>query len=194
MGEQVSDAELIARSFADPEQFAPIFERHYQSIFRFLVRRLGRETGARLASEVFTRAFESRHRFLPDSVSARPWLFGIANNLVRMEARGYRRRRTAYLRLPADEAEDGRLQFDRVEERVDVASVSESLSKGLARLKPTDRETLLLYALGELTYQEVADAMGVPIGTVRSRLARVRVTLRELLEGMGQRNLWDDGT
>ena len=194
MDGQASDAELIERSLADPEQFAPIFERHYQAIFRFLVRRLGRDTGARLASEVFTRAFESRHRFRYDSSSARPWLFGIANNLVRMEARKHRRGQTAFLKVVIDRPEDGRVQFDRIDEQLDAASLSNRLQEGLVRLKSADRETLLLYALGELTYQEVADATGVPIGTVRSRLARARVTLRELLEGLGQRTLWDDGT
>lgn len=192
MGEQVSDSEVIAGSLIDPEQFGLIFERHYPSIFRYLVRRLGRDVGARLASEVFTRAFESRHRFRLTSNSARPWLFGIAANLVRMEARRHRRGQAAQSRLPIDPPGD-RMVFDQVNERLDAVSLSTGLLEGLARLRSAERETLLLYALGELSYQEVAEAMGVPIGTVRSRLARARVLLRELLGDLRQSNRWEDG-
>lgn len=192
MGEQASDGEVIAGSVIDPEQFGLIFERHYPSIFRYLVRRLGRDLGARLASEVFTRAFESRHRFRPNSDSARPWLFGIAANLVRMEARRHRRSQAAHLRLPIDPPDNDRLVFDQVNERLDAVSLSTGLLDGLAGLRPVERETLLLYALGELSYREVAEAMGVPIGTVRSRLARARVTLRELLGDLRQSHRWED--
>jgi RNA polymerase sigma-70 factor (ECF subfamily) len=192
MGDPVSDAEDIAASLGDPERFALIFERHYQPVFRYLVRRLGRDTGARLASEVFTRAFEYRHRFRPGEVSARPWLFGIANNLVRMEARRHRRSQTAYLRLAIEPLRDDRMVFDQVDERLDAASVSAELEEGLAGLGAAERETLLLYALGELSYREVAETMKVPIGTVRSRLARARTALREPLDALRQRTLWED--
>lgn len=194
MDEPVSDAAIITLSLADPERFALIFERHYEPIFRYLVRRLGRDTGARLASEVFTRAFESRRRFRPAAVSARPWLFGIAANLVRMEARSHRRSLSAHLRTPTDLPIDGRLLFQRVDERIDAAALSRDPQQGLAELRPAQRETLLLFALGELTYREVAESMGVPIGTVRSRLARARTTLRELMGEVGQSYQWNDGT
>jgi RNA polymerase sigma-70 factor (ECF subfamily) len=192
MVDQYTDAEIIVASLSDPERFGEIFERHYPSIYRFLVRRAGREAGSRLASEVFVRAFEGRHRYQTDRVSARPWLYGIAANLARMAARTHQRANRAYLRVAADLPYVGVLLFDRADDRVDAEMLVATLHKTLNRLRPADRETLLLYALGELTYQETADTLGVPVGTVRSRLSRARTRIRELIAEERQTTGWKD--
>lgn len=183
-----SDAEIIAESLADPALFAEIFRRHHPVVYRYAVRRIGRETGPELASETFLRAFDNRHRFDVDRSSARPWLFGIVANLVRMEARRRSRAAKAHrnraLADPPDEEFDVAVAW-RLDAERDVAV----LQSALAELTPQDREVLLLAALGEVTNQEVGEALGIPLGTVKSSLYRSRRKLREALrqrrDGLG---------
>lgn len=78
----LTDSALVAASWSDPEQFAEIFERHFPAVFAFVVRAVGPSDGADLAAEVFTRAFAIRRRYDLSYENARPWLFGIATNLI----------------------------------------------------------------------------------------------------------------
>lgn len=178
--DSLSDAEIIAESLADPAVFAEIFKRHHPVVYRYAVRRIGPETGPDLASETFLRAFDSRHRFDVGRSSARPWLFGIVANLVRMEARRRSRAAKAHrnraLADPPDEDFDIAVAW-RLDAEADVAV----LQPALGELTPRDREVLLLAALGEVTNQEVSEALGVPLGTVKSSLYRSRRKLREVL-------------
>ncbi|MDF1598053.1 MAG: RNA polymerase sigma factor [Acidimicrobiia bacterium] len=177
-----TDADLIRRSLVDSPMFAVIFDRHYGSIHRYLVRRLGPEVGGELSSETFLRAFNQRDRFDPSHLSARPWLFGIAANLARMEARRrYLESRSLGLGPastgPEDFAADVAVRLDAMEEARKVG-----LYAFLERLRESDRQVLLFYALGDLTQGEIALALGIPLGTVKSRLHRTRAALRELFE------------
>lgn len=178
-----TDADVIAASWHDPRRFEDIFHRHYRSIFRYLALRVGPDEAGDLASEVFVRAFARRRRYRLDRPNALPWLFGFAANLVREHRRGRRRRLQAYARFA------GRLravvddhETDAATERAWAALQSPGLRRALAALPEPELSTLLLAALGDLTYREIAAATGVPIGTVRSRLARARRRARELLE------------
>jgi RNA polymerase sigma factor (sigma-70 family) len=173
------DSESIAASLADPARFAAVFDRHYEEIWAYLGRRAGRELADELASETFVRAFAARAGYDPSYPDARPWLYGIATNLLRNHARTEERRRRAYAR--ALERDDVAGEIDAVVGRVDAAADARVAAETLSRLAPGDRDALLLFALTDLGYEGVALAIGVPVGTVRSRLYRVRRHLRAAL-------------
>jgi RNA polymerase sigma-70 factor (ECF subfamily) len=179
-----TDADLIAASLTDPARFALIFDRHYDAIRRYLARRLGGALAEDLTATVFLKALESRHRFRASASSAAPWLYGIASNLLRRHARTELRRLRAYGRLPRGEAVE--LDTGAVADRADAASSAPKVYAALAALQETERTTLLLVAWADLSYEEVAVALDIPVGTVRSRLHRARRRLRELLGAIGQ--------
>jgi RNA polymerase sigma factor (sigma-70 family) len=173
------DSQSIAASLADPARFAAVFDRHYEEIWAYLSRRAGRGLADELASETFVRAFAARDSYDLAYPDARPWLYGIATNLLRQHARTEERRRRAYAR--ALERDDVAGDLDAVLGRLDAAADARVVAETLSRLAPGDRDTLLLFALTDLDYEGVALATGVPVGTVRSRLYRVRRHLRAAL-------------
>jgi RNA polymerase sigma factor (sigma-70 family) len=168
-----SDASVISLSLGRPELFATIFERHFTAIHAYLVRRVGRSLADDLAATTFTVAFERRRRFRGDADSARPWLFGIATNLLRNERRAEIRSLEALSRIDRGE----------VTEAPGIGGIDPRLAALLAGLDPDQRDVLLLYAWGELSYDEIAGSLGIAIGTVRSRLARARGQLKRGLSG-----------
>jgi RNA polymerase sigma-70 factor (ECF subfamily) len=174
-----TDGEAIAASVHEPARFAAVFDRHYDEIWSYLGRRAGPVLAEELASETFLRAFAARHGYDLSYPDARPWLYGIATNLLRRHVRTEERRRRAYARA----VEPGDLSgvADAVDARVDAAMQARTVADALSRLKPVDRDTLLLFALTDLDYQGIAIATGVPVGTVRSRLHRVRRHLQAAL-------------
>lgn len=184
-----TDAQVIAASLDDPLVFALVFDRHYDSVHRFLARRVGVDLADDLAADTFTTAFDVRRRYDAGHPDARPWLFGIATNIVRHHRRSEARRLRAYARLdrPAD-AEGG---FEGVDARLDAERMGPTIAEALTRLSDGDRDTLLLFAWADLRYEEIAVALRIPVGTVRSRLNRARRRLRELLGASGQ-HLDDD--
>ena len=173
------DRDAISASLHDPARFAVIFDRHYEDIWAYLSRRVGRGLAEELASETFVRAFAGRTGYDPAYPDARAWLYGIATNLLRKHARTEERRRRAYAR--ALERAEFSADLDAVAGRVDAFAAARGVAAALAQLAPADRDTLLLFALTELGYEGVARATGVPVGTVRSRLHRVRRHLRAAL-------------
>jgi RNA polymerase sigma-70 factor (ECF subfamily) len=179
----LSDAAVIVASLADGAAFGEIFDRHFVEIDRYLARRVGSVLADEIAAEVFVTAFRSRGRYDPDVADARPWLYGIAANLARRHWRTERRRLRAYARTGVDPVCEDSGDIDR---RVDVLAAGPALAAALAALRPGEREVLLLFAWGDLTYEELARALGVPVGTVRSRLSRARGHMRELLAPTGQ--------
>jgi RNA polymerase sigma-70 factor (ECF subfamily) len=94
----VTDARLIAASLEQPTDFAALFDRHYGELAGYLGRRVGASLADELASETFVAAFAARGRYDAAQADARPWLYGIANNLLRKHARSKNRRRRAYAR------------------------------------------------------------------------------------------------
>jgi RNA polymerase sigma-70 factor (ECF subfamily) len=170
------DAEVIAASVGRPELFATIFHRHFGAVHAYLTRQVGGERADDLASATFTVAFERRRSFLEDATSARPWLFGIALNLTRNEWRARQRAVVALTRLASTPSTPG------ADGGVDVGGPGgERLPSVLGQLDHDQRDVLLLYAWEGLSYEEIAAALGVPVGTVRSRLARARERLRTAL-------------
>jgi RNA polymerase sigma-70 factor (ECF subfamily) len=174
--ESASDAALIEASGRRPERFAVVFDRHFTAIHRYLARRAGREVADDLASQCFTIAFERRGTFDASAGGARPWLYGIATNLLRDHWRAERRSAVTMIRVGNDSA--GAVHPDPAARD----EADPELGRALRSLEPAQLDVLLLYAWAELSYDEIALALGVQVGTVRSRLSRARARLREELE------------
>jgi RNA polymerase sigma-70 factor (ECF subfamily) len=162
--------------------FEDAFEAEFAPLHRYLARRLGASAADELAAETFAIAFRSWQRLDPDR-PVRPWLYGIAANLVRHHSRKERRMLRAYARTGVDPVladEDGAV------ERVDAGARQRELAEALAALRPAEREIVLLHAWADLSDPELAEALGLPLGTVKSRLSRAREKLRNHLGGEGQ--------
>ncbi|MDX6646350.1 MAG: hypothetical protein QOK40_2077 [Miltoncostaeaceae bacterium] len=174
-----TDARAIAASLTEPEAFAAVFNRHFRAISGYLRARVGAALAEDLASQTFLLAFDQRARYDAARQDARPWLYGIASNLVRRHRRTEERRLRAQARAAAEpEAAppvDQVLGAPGARERA-------ALAAGIAAMRPPDREALLLHAVAGLGYEEIAAALGIAVGTVGSRLARARRILRERLE------------
>ena len=176
-----TDAHIIAACGQDPERFRELFERHFGAIIGFLRRRIGPQIAEDLAIETFALAFRRRESYDSEQTNARPWLLGIATNLLRHHHRAERRKLLAYARtgVDADLAPDP--GFEAAEARVAALAAGPALALALARLRPDERDVLLLYAWEDLTYAQIAAALAVPVGTVRSRLSRARTRFRREL-------------
>ncbi|GAA3812078.1 RNA polymerase sigma factor [Streptomyces phyllanthi] len=177
-----SDARVIARSRDEPEQFAALFDRYADAVHRYAARRLGPEAAEDLMAETFVTAFQRRHSYDLTRTDARPWLFGIATNLVRRHRRAEARRFKALAQVPAA-VEHEEPVADRAVARAGATGVRRELAAALAGLSARHRDVVLLVAWGGLDYEEAAEALGVPVGTIRSRLHRARSRLREALGG-----------
>lgn len=161
-----TDADALRESLDEPARFTTVYERHLGSVHRFLRRRVGDEAAEELAADVFVCAFRARGRYDPQHDTALPWLLGIASNVIGGHRRAQRRRLALLERL----ARSG----PPAQDREAAPAVSAELVHALRRLPAKDRDALLLVAWGELTYEEAAHALDIPIGTVRSRIARAR--------------------
>jgi RNA polymerase sigma factor (sigma-70 family) len=174
------DAALIERSTREPACFGLLFDRHAPAIYRYIARRLGPDAADDLSSEVFLIAFRRRGSYDLAQPGARPWLYGIATNLISRRSRDETRFLRAIARMSVSPAAES--VADQVTERVDAQALSGRLAAALASLPGPHRDTLLLVASG-LSHEEVARALGIPAGTVASRLARARRKLRAALGG-----------
>jgi RNA polymerase sigma factor (sigma-70 family) len=174
-----TDAAWITASLTDPAAFAAVFDRHWPAIHRWCVSRAG-PVGEDLAAETFRIAFDERARFDPRYDDARPWLYGIATNLVRREFRAAARG-AGWADPPDADFTDDALG------RVEARALGPALAAALREVPALDRDALLLHAWADLTYTEIAHATGIPVGTVRSRIHRARTRLRAHLESHDER-------
>jgi RNA polymerase sigma factor (sigma-70 family) len=175
----VDDASVIQLSRHEPEQFTVLFRRHAPHIQRYVVHRLGQDAADDIVAETFLLAFRQRDSYDQTRADARPWLYGIATNLIGRHRRAEIRMYRALARTGSDPVMES--FTDTVDDRVSASTASRRLAAALARLPAELRDTLLLVAWGDLSYEEVARALGVPIGTVRSRVSRARNKLRRTL-------------
>lgn len=180
-GEGPADAELLRRAVAgNHAAFGDLFDRHAPAIYNFCLRRSGDRTAAEdLVSATFLHAWRRRADVVLDHDSLLPWLYGVAANLTSRHIRGARRYEAARARLPrpaleADPADD-------VAVRLDEGRRAGRVSEAIASLPERDQDLLVLCAWQGFSYREAALALGVPVGTVRSRLSRARGRLRDLL-------------
>jgi RNA polymerase sigma-70 factor (ECF subfamily) len=180
-----SDAAVIAASITDPERFGVLFDRHATAMYRYFVRRVGADTADSLLGELFAVAFERRASYDCAHPNARPWLYGIATRLLAHHHRSEARRLRATARLVASMERES----DPTDQRLgamDARALWPTVADALAELPEGERDVLFLYAWEDLSYQDIATALGLPIGTVRSRLHRARRALRELRAPSGR--------
>ena len=183
--DEITDAHLMARSQEDPDSFTRVYDRHARAVFRYVASRLGGEAADDVTSDTFLVAFERRDRYDPAHSSSLPWLLGIATRLIR------RRRRDEIASWRAVAAVGGlggagspHLLDDPHEEldaRLDAEAEISSIAHTIAKLPQRDRDVLTLTAWSDLDSAGIAEALGIPIGTVRSRLHRARRILRTQL-------------
>ena len=177
-----TDADCIRASLADPARFAAVFDRHGAALAGYLAHRVPPSAVEDLVSETFLSAFKARAHYDLEQADARPWLLGIATNTLRHHWRAEGRRRALAERLyrlgRRTPGPGGQLPGDPSgtddDDRARVLAALDQLDPGI-------RDTLMLLAVGGLTYDEIARALDVPVGTVRSRIFRGRRRLRELL-------------
>ena len=174
-----SGSDLIEQSLQTGERFAEVFDRHAVAIHRYLLRRIGRSLADDLTAETFLVAFRQRQRYDTSHPDARPWLYGIATNLLRREQRAEIRQYPALARTGVDPASEH--VEEEVVARVVASGAYRRFAAVLAKLPVGERSVLLLIAWEQLSYDEVARAMGVPIGTVRSRLHSARKRIRAVM-------------
>jgi RNA polymerase sigma factor (sigma-70 family) len=170
------------RRVRTPHAIEALFADHFDAIYRFATCRVGLDAAADIAAETFAQALRSAERMDP-ARDARPWLFGIASNVIRHHRRAEQRRIRGY--VAAEHQYDVVGGNGRPESEILLRT---HLVDALARLDARDRDALLLFAWADLTYDEIATALGIPIGTVRSRINRARRIVREGLGDSGVSN------
>ncbi|GGP04731.1 RNA polymerase sigma factor [Nonomuraea glycinis] len=176
---ETDDASVIANSRHDPEWFSVIFDRYFTTIHRYAAARLGPAAADDVAAETFLAGFDQRGRYDLTRPEAKAWLYGIATNLISRHRRDELRLYRALSRsVTRDDVES---HADRVTDRVTAEQLSPRLARALKRLSQGDRDALMLVACADLSYAETAFALGIPIGTVSSRLNRARAKLRKSL-------------
>jgi len=178
-GPPSDDGAIVEQSLQRPEQFGALYDRYAADIHRYAARRLGEGAADDVASETFLIAFRARRRFDASAASARPWLYGIAAKLIGRHRRSEVRALKALARTGRDPVSES--WTERADDRVVAQSTQAPLAGALAALSSSDRHVLLLVAWADFSYQEVADALGIPLGTVRSRLNRARRKVRTAL-------------
>jgi RNA polymerase sigma-70 factor (ECF subfamily) len=179
------------RSCLDARQrdsFADAFAAEFPTIYRYLRRRAGSEVAEEVAAQTFATAYTNWDRY-DQSRPVRPWLYGIATNLLRHHWRTEERQLRAYARTGVDPTTS--LDEGESVDRLDALAQRCRLAAALASLRPAEREVLLLYAWAELSDGEIAAALSLPVGTVKSRLYRARQRLRNSIGPHDQRA---DGT
>ena len=178
---EVDDGTVIRSSLDEPERFAVLFDRYARQVHQYVSRRLGTQLADDIVGETFLIAFRRRETFDPARTLARPWLYGIATTLVARHRRNEERFLRALKRTGADPLPEP--VAEAVARQVTAGAQERALAGALARLPRGDRDVLLLVAWADLSYEETAQTLDIPLGTVRSRLHRARRRLREALGG-----------
>jgi RNA polymerase sigma-70 factor (ECF subfamily) len=168
---------------ADPADLAGMFDRYARDLLRYCAQRVGSDLAEDAVAETFLVAYEQRDRFDPKRGALLPWLYGIATNVLRR----HRRVELRHLRTLAratGEPEDPQSEQRNVE-RLDAAQQVARVSRALAALPRRQRDVLLLFAVAELEYAEIAAALSIPLGSVQSALHRARTKIRAALASGG---------
>lgn len=159
---------------------ARLFDEHVDAVYGYIGRRLGREAAADVVGDVFEIALSQSDRYDAARGSERAWLFGIATNLIRRHWRTEQRRLRATRRVANRPAVPGDALLD-IAERIDASTEAERVMAAVGDLAPEDRDLLLLIAWEDTPYKVCAQILDIPVGTVRSRLHRIRRELREVV-------------
>jgi RNA polymerase sigma factor (sigma-70 family) len=181
---QPTDAELWQRALeGEPDAFGALFERHARTVYNFLFRRTADWSLAEdLTSIVFLEAWRKREEVRLEGDLALPWLLGVATNVLRNRRRSQWRYRAALQRIPRERCNDW---AEDAHARLDDARRMRAVLGALGELPRREQDVIALCVWAELSYEEAAAALGVPVGTVRSRLSRARARMRELAAETG---------
>jgi RNA polymerase sigma-70 factor (ECF subfamily) len=185
MNMTLDDESVLRVSLSEPERFGELFDRHHRTIWVYVSRLAGTDVADDIVGDVFVVAFANRRTFDGSRGTVRAWLYGIATNRLRTRLRSEFRARRAFAKVARSQiaAEDGTTVVDDADE---LAASMDAVLRAMSRLRRSERELIVLHAWEELSYAEMAIALDVPIGTVRSRLSRARQRLRELIESPGK--------
>jgi RNA polymerase sigma-70 factor (ECF subfamily) len=163
--------------------FRDLFDEHRDRLYRFVLRHIGHATDAEdLAQQAFVEAARTYAQFRGESQLS-TWLYGIAMNLVR----NHLSRAPHRLHRFDDESalDDEPAPIADPEEQCSMGQLVARLNQELDGLMPEMREVLLLVAYNDMSYEECASLLNVPIGTVRSRVSRARSHLRRRMAENG---------
>jgi len=173
---EVSDGDLVSMAAKDPEAFGELFRRHSHAVYAYCARRTGDlHLAEDLTSVTFLEAFRRRRTLQLSSASALPWLLGVANNVARNAERSVRRYRSALERIVPPP--DGTSAEEVAVEHIGAQEALARAIEVLRQLSPAERDIVHLVLWSELSYADAASLLGVPVGTVRSRLASARQKL-----------------
>ncbi|MDX2564960.1 RNA polymerase sigma factor [Streptomyces sp. TX20-6-3] len=165
----------------DPSALGEAYDEHARVLYHYAFRVCGDRAAAEdVVSAAFLEAWRCRGKVHAEGGSLRPWLLGIATNIMRGSAREARRRDAALARMP----EPGVLPdfADDVLARMTDGEQIRAARAALGKLRRREREVFTLVVWAGLDYAAAGEALGVPVGTVRSRLSRARERLRKLAE------------
>jgi RNA polymerase sigma factor (sigma-70 family) len=181
---QATDAELWRRAVqGEPDAFGTLFERHSRVVYNYLFRRTADWALAEdLTSVVFLEAWRKRENVKLEGELALPWLLGVATNVLRNRRRSQWRHRAALQRMPRERGDEF---ADDADARLDDERRMRAVLRSLAELPKREQDVVALCAWAELSYEEAAAALDLPVGTVRSRLSRARARMRELTADSG---------
>ena len=175
-----SDESLLqASANGDPQAFSELYERHARTIYNYLFRRLADWSEAEdLTAVVFLEAFRRRSEVVVVEGKLLPWLYGVSTNVLRNRRRALWRHRRLVAQLASQPGTDG---APDVAARSEAAEQMRSVLERVARLPRRQQDVVALCVWSGLSYEEAAAALGVPVGTVRSRLSRARASLESPL-------------
>jgi RNA polymerase sigma-70 factor, ECF subfamily len=179
---EVSDETLLRHAArGDEEAFVTLYRRRHASIYRFAFHMSGSAVIAEeVTQEVFVAVIRDGKRFEESRGAAASYLFGVARNHVRKILE----RDRAYVGLD-EESADAAPPGENVLSDLTRAQAIENVRMAVLELPAVYREAVVLCDLEELTYAEAAETLGVPLGTVRSRIARGRAILARKLSSPG---------
>jgi RNA polymerase sigma-70 factor (ECF subfamily) len=161
----------------DPDAFSVLFDSYARAVYNLAYRLRGNWTEAEeIVSLTFLEAWRLRERVHPGGESLQPWLIGIAVNVTRNFSRAARRHAAAMDRLPPPDAVPD--FADELTGRLDDAARLAAVRAAFGRLRATEQDVVALCIWSGLDYTAAAEALAIPVGTVRSRLSRARRKLR----------------
>ncbi len=156
-----------------------LFVAHAVDLHAYASRRVGRDLADDVVAETFRQAIESWERYDPEQGSTRGWLFGIATNLLRRHWRTERRRLAALRRSGGETSVTAVDPSAGVDDRLDADARVTRVLDAVTDLDPEDRDLLTLVSWERMPHAEVAEVLAIPVGTVRSRLYRIRRQLED---------------
>ncbi len=175
---EAADSDLVAMAGSEPEAFGELFRRYSRSVYAYCARRTGNlDLAEDLTSVVFMEAFRRRRKLKLSNTSALPWLIGVANNVVRNANRSLRRYRSALDRIPVPA--NGMSSEEDAMERLRAQEALASALEAMSALRQGEQDVVLLVLWSEFSYVDAATALGIPVGTVRSRLASARAKFKD---------------